>query len=158
MLSKVVPCHCSELACFVGLLSVEEARTYICPILWDLLVDKVAEVRVAAFPLVMSIVRKLQATTETSLTKDEVMVFMRDVTAHIGQSASWVHRQTFVRLVIYILLDGSVADQLTMHCLLPALLSIGRERITNLRITVARGIRELITRHRKFHSQELSDF
>lgn len=114
--------------------------------------DKVAEVRIGAFPLVISLVKKLQASSESSAAKDEaVLIFLREVTAHVGLSNSWMHRQTFVRLVFHILFDGSISDELTAHSLLPMLLTIGQEKITNLRISVARGIRELISRRRKLY-------
>ncbi|GAB1599211.1 serine/threonine-protein phosphatase 4 regulatory subunit 1-like isoform X2 [Argonauta hians] len=126
-----------ELLC--SLFQAEDNSTFLLPIAFTLLSDKVAEVRLAACAVASTLLKQLYNTSEQH--------YQRMVTYLVECFATypnWVKRQVYAHLCWSILEDNSIPPERFAVDFLPSLLGLATDIIPNVRITASKTLSQCV--------------
>ncbi|XP_018409370.1 PREDICTED: serine/threonine-protein phosphatase 4 regulatory subunit 1 isoform X2 [Nanorana parkeri] len=122
------------------LYSARDIYDYLLPIALNLCGDKVSSVRWISFKLVSEMVKKLYLDPNTELALD----VMNKLVEQFCQSSKWSGRQTFVFICQALIEDDCLPmDQFAMH-LMPHLLQLASDRVPNVRVLLAKTLKQTL--------------
>ncbi|XP_064238616.1 serine/threonine-protein phosphatase 4 regulatory subunit 1-like [Aotus nancymaae] len=102
--------------------------------------DKVSEVRWSSFKLVVAILQKLYSNSESALGLN----FINELIIRFRHCSKWVGRQAFAFICQAVVSKECIpVDQFVEH-LLPSLLSLASDPVPNVRILLAKALRQVL--------------
>ncbi|XP_015127195.1 serine/threonine-protein phosphatase 4 regulatory subunit 1 isoform X2 [Diachasma alloeum] len=119
----------------IPLYSTQDVSTYIAPLSFPLLIDKVAAVRHMALALVTQIISYLS--TDDELVTAIIQELRMMLTAN---SSRWTYRQTYALLCSSLLSSEAISGERFSMELLPCLLSLSSDVVPNVRLSVVRTL------------------
>ena len=125
----------------IPLYAAVEVKTHLAPIAVILIRDKVAAVRLSAVQ-VHSIMVK-------TLLEDEgeagrlVRVLLADLVGDLVKSDTWIHRQTYASLALTLFEESALDHTQFAQDVLPNLMELAEDRVPNVRLAVARALKQL---------------
>ncbi|XP_053309279.1 serine/threonine-protein phosphatase 4 regulatory subunit 1-like [Spea bombifrons] len=110
--------------------------------------DKVSEVRWISFKLIVAILQKLYANGETQLGVN----FINELIVRFRHSSKWVGRQAFAFICQAVVQAECIpADQFASH-MLPSLLSLASDPVPNVRVLLAKALKQTLLEKAYFTS------
>ncbi|KAM4691995.1 serine/threonine-protein phosphatase 4 regulatory subunit 1-like [Rhinophrynus dorsalis] len=110
--------------------------------------DKVSEVRWISFRLIVAILRKFYANGENELGVN----FINELTVQFRHSSKWVGRQAFAFICQVVVQQECIpADQFVTH-LLPSLLTLASDPVPNVRVLLAKALKQTLLEKAYFTS------
>ncbi|KAJ0068300.1 hypothetical protein NL108_004643, partial [Boleophthalmus pectinirostris] len=129
-----------QLILIIELYSHYDVYDYLRQIALTLCSDKVSEVRWISYKLVVEILQKLYA----SGANDLGLNFINELTVRFCHCPKWVGRQAFAFICQAIVEEECMPmDQFSQH-LLPSLLSLSSDPVANVRVLVAKALRQSV--------------
>ncbi|XP_035007072.1 serine/threonine-protein phosphatase 4 regulatory subunit 1 isoform X1 [Hippoglossus stenolepis] len=129
-----------QLIMIIELYSHYDVYDYLRQIALTLCSDKVSEVRWISYKLVVEILQKLYA----SGADDLGMNFINELTVRFCHCPKWVGRQAFAFICQAIVEEDCMPmEQFSQH-LLPSLLSLSSDPVANVRVLVAKALRQSV--------------
>ncbi|KAK7916348.1 hypothetical protein WMY93_012109 [Mugilogobius chulae] len=129
-----------QLILIIELYSHYDVYDYLRQIALTLCSDKVSEVRWISYKLVVEILQKLYA----SGADDLGLNFINELTVRFCHCPKWVGRQAFAFICQAIVEEECMPmDQFSQH-LLPSLLSLSSDPVANVRVLVAKALRQSV--------------
>uniref|UniRef100_A0A665U568 Uncharacterized protein n=1 Tax=Echeneis naucrates TaxID=173247 RepID=A0A665U568_ECHNA len=129
-----------QLILIIELYSHYDVYDYLRQIALTLCSDKVSEVRWISYKLVVEILQKLYA----SGADDLGLNFINELTVRFCHCPKWVGRQAFAFICQAIVEEDCMPmDQFSQH-LLPSLLSLSSDPVANVRVLVAKALRQSV--------------
>ncbi|CAL1609580.1 unnamed protein product [Knipowitschia caucasica] len=148
-----------QLILIIELYSHYDVYDYLRQIALTLCSDKVSEVRWISYKLVVEILQKLYASGADDLGVN----FINELTVRFCHCPKWVGRQAFAFICQAIVEEECMPmDQFSQH-LLPSLLSLSSDPVANVRVLVAKALRQSVMEKAYFkepgcaYSDELED-
>uniref|UniRef100_A0A3Q3L6C0 Protein phosphatase 4, regulatory subunit 1-like n=1 Tax=Mastacembelus armatus TaxID=205130 RepID=A0A3Q3L6C0_9TELE len=147
-----------QLILIIELYSHHDVYDYLRQIALTLCSDKVSEVRWISYKLVVEILQKLY----TCGADDLGLNFMNELTVRFCHCSKWVGRQAFAFICQVLEEDCMPMEQFSQH-LLPSLLSLSSDPVANVRVLVAKALRQSVMEKAYFkepgcaYSDELED-
>uniref|UniRef100_A0A674PAV3 Protein phosphatase 4 regulatory subunit 1 n=1 Tax=Takifugu rubripes TaxID=31033 RepID=A0A674PAV3_TAKRU len=147
-----------QLILIIELYSHYDVYDYLRQIALTLCSDKVSEVRWISYKLVVEILQKLY----TCGSDDLGLNFINELTVRFCHCPKWVGRQAFAFICQVLEEDCMPMDQFSQH-LLPSLLSLSSDPVANVRVLVAKALRQSIMEKAYFkepgcaYSEELEE-
>ncbi|KAB7507718.1 Serine/threonine-protein phosphatase 4 regulatory subunit 1 [Armadillidium nasatum] len=129
-----------QLAPISELFTSEECSKHICPITFDLMADKVVEIRRTCFVVVSQLAKQLLDEEGNSY----IVPFSNKLIEDFAQADTWTKRQSFAYVVGQIIKDSSLPLPVVYSLLLPKFLELASDRVANIRLVVARIINTII--------------
>uniref|UniRef100_A0AAY4A824 WW-binding domain-containing protein n=1 Tax=Denticeps clupeoides TaxID=299321 RepID=A0AAY4A824_9TELE len=137
-----------QLILIIDLYSHNDVYDYLRQIALSLCSDKVSEVRWISYKLVVEILQKLYS----SGADDLGLNFANELVLRFCHCPKWVGRQAFAFVCQAIVEDRSMPmDQFAQH-LLPSLLSLTSDPVANVRVLVAKALRQSVVENAYFKS------
>uniref|UniRef100_A0AAY4A8C5 Putative WW-binding domain-containing protein n=1 Tax=Denticeps clupeoides TaxID=299321 RepID=A0AAY4A8C5_9TELE len=134
-----------QLILIIDLYSHNDVYDYLRQIALSLCSDKVSEVRWISYKLVVEILQKLYS----SGADDLGLNFANELVLRFCHCPKWVGRQAFAFVCQAIVEDRSMPmDQFAQH-LLPSLLSLTSDPVANVRVLVAKALRQSVVENGK---------
>ncbi|CAN0275795.1 unnamed protein product [Lampetra fluviatilis] len=127
-----------QLILLLGLYASKDVFDHLCPIAFQLCSDKVAEVRWISYKLVSEIVRKL------SSSRDLLQLFLEQIISKFLAGSKWNSRQTFAYICQAIAEEDCLAWEDFGLLLLPRLLELVPDPVPNVRILLAKTLRQAV--------------
>uniref|UniRef100_A0A671U1G2 Uncharacterized protein n=1 Tax=Sparus aurata TaxID=8175 RepID=A0A671U1G2_SPAAU len=128
-----------QLILIIELYSHYDVYDYLRQIALTLCSDKVSEVRWISYKLVVEILQKLYACGADDLGLN----FINELTVRFCHCPKWVGRQAFAFICQVCSEDCMPMDQFSQH-LLPSLLSLSSDPVANVRVLVAKALRQSV--------------
>ncbi|XP_053723819.1 serine/threonine-protein phosphatase 4 regulatory subunit 1 [Synchiropus splendidus] len=129
-----------QLILIIELYSQYDVYDYLRQIALTLCSDKVSEVRWISYKLVVEILQKLY----TSGADELGLNFINELTVRFCHCPKWVGRQAFAFICQAIVEEDCMPmDQFSQH-LLPSLLSLSSDPVANVRVLVAKALRQSV--------------
>uniref|UniRef100_A0A8C6T544 Putative WW-binding domain-containing protein n=1 Tax=Neogobius melanostomus TaxID=47308 RepID=A0A8C6T544_9GOBI len=129
-----------QLILIIELYSHYDVYDYLRQIALTLCSDKVSEVRWISYKLVVEILQKLYACGADELGLN----FINEITVRFCHCPKWVGRQAFAFICQAIVEEECMPmDQFSQH-LLPSLLSLSSDPVANVRVLVAKALRQSV--------------
>ncbi|XP_041837312.1 serine/threonine-protein phosphatase 4 regulatory subunit 1 [Melanotaenia boesemani] len=129
-----------QLILIIELYSHYDVYDYLRQIALTLCSDKVSEVRWISYKLVVEILQKLYACGANDLGLN----FINELTVRFCHCPKWVGRQAFAFICQAIVEEDCMPmDQFSQH-LLPSLLSLSSDPVANVRVLVAKALRQSV--------------
>uniref|UniRef100_A0A7N8WQP7 Protein phosphatase 4, regulatory subunit 1-like n=1 Tax=Mastacembelus armatus TaxID=205130 RepID=A0A7N8WQP7_9TELE len=148
-----------QLILIIELYSHHDVYDYLRQIALTLCSDKVSEVRWISYKLVVEILQKLY----TCGADDLGLNFMNELTVRFCHCSKWVGRQAFAFICQAVVEEDCMPmEQFSQH-LLPSLLSLSSDPVANVRVLVAKALRQSVMEKAYFkepgcaYSDELED-
>merc|ERR1711935_1041847 len=126
----------------IPLYTAEEVKTHLAPIAVILIRDKVAAVRTSAVGVHSVMVKTLLEEDQSS---GLVRVLLADLISELVKSDSWIHRQTYATLALTLFLESSLDHTQFAQDVLPNLMELAEDKVPNVRLVVARTLKNLRT-------------
>nr|XP_058897244.1 serine/threonine-protein phosphatase 4 regulatory subunit 1 isoform X5 [Kogia breviceps] len=129
-----------QLILLLELYSPRDIYDYLRPIALNLCADKVSSVRWISYKLVGEMVRKLHRAAPPTFGVD----LIRELVESFGRCPRWSGRQAFVFVCQTVIEDECLPmDQFAMH-LMPHLLTLANDRVPNVRVLLAKTLRQTL--------------
>ncbi|XP_073926522.1 serine/threonine-protein phosphatase 4 regulatory subunit 1 isoform X2 [Castor canadensis] len=129
-----------QLILLLELYSPRDVYDYLRPIALNLCADKVSSVRWISYKLVSEMVKKLH--TETPPTFGVELI--NELVENFGRCPKWSGRQAFVFVCQTVIEDDCLPmDQFAVH-LMPHLLTLANDRVPNVRVLLAKTLRQTL--------------
>lgn len=129
-----------QLILLLELYSPRDVYDYLRPIALNLCADKVSSVRWISYKLVSEMVRKLHQAAPPSFGVD----LIRELVESFGRCPRWSGRQAFVFVCQTVIEDDCLPmDQFALH-LMPHLLTLANDRVPNVRVLLAKTLRQTL--------------
>ncbi|KAM5157439.1 serine/threonine-protein phosphatase 4 regulatory subunit 1 isoform 2-T2 [Mantella aurantiaca] len=129
-----------QLILLLELYSARDINDYLLPIAMNLCGDKVSSVRWISYKLVSEIVKKLYLAPNPTLALD----VMNKLVEQFCQSTKWSGRQTFVFICQALIEEDCLPmEQFAMH-LMPHLLQLASDRVPNVRVLLAKTLKQTL--------------
>ncbi|XP_042786507.1 serine/threonine-protein phosphatase 4 regulatory subunit 1-like isoform X6 [Panthera leo] len=129
-----------QLILILELYNPHDVYDYLMHIALKLCADKVSEVRWISFKLVVAILQKFYSHSESALG----LAFVHELIVRFRHCAKWVGRQAFAFICQAVVSEECIpADQFVEH-LLPSLLSLVSDPVPNVRVLLARALRQTL--------------
>ncbi|XP_040288863.1 serine/threonine-protein phosphatase 4 regulatory subunit 1 isoform X1 [Bufo bufo] len=129
-----------QLILLLELYSPRDVYDYLLPIALTLCGDKVSSVRWISFKLISEIVKKLYLAPSPTLALD----LMNRLVEQFCKSLKWSGRQTFVFICQALLEEDCLPmEQFAMH-LMPHLLQLASDRVPNVRVLLAKTLKQTL--------------
>uniref|UniRef100_A0A673LYX9 Serine/threonine-protein phosphatase 4 regulatory subunit 1-like n=1 Tax=Sinocyclocheilus rhinocerous TaxID=307959 RepID=A0A673LYX9_9TELE len=142
-----------QLILIIELYSHNDVYDYLRQIALNLCSDKVSEVRWISYKLVVEILQKLYACEAHDLGLN----FINELIMRFCHCSKWVGRQAFAFICQAIVEEDCMPmDQFAQH-LLPSLLSLSSDPVPNVRVLVAKALRQSVLEKRSAYSDELEE-
>ncbi|KAM8945739.1 serine/threonine-protein phosphatase 4 regulatory subunit 1-like [Pelodytes ibericus] len=137
-----------QLILILELYNPKDVYDYLRIIALTLCSDKVSEVRWISFKLVVAILHKLYANGEQQLGIN----FINELIVQFRHSSKWVGRQAFAFICQAVVQKECIpADQFALH-LLPNLLSLASDPVPNVRVLLAKALKQTLLEKAYFTS------
>ncbi|XP_073539159.1 serine/threonine-protein phosphatase 4 regulatory subunit 1-like isoform X2 [Phyllobates terribilis] len=137
-----------QLILILELYSPKDVYDYLRVIALMLCSDKVSEVRWIAFKLIVEILRKFYANGENELGIN----FINELIVQFRHSSKWVGRQAFAFICQAVVQEECMpAEQFVIH-LLPNLLSLASDPVPNVRVLLAKALKQTLLEKAYFTS------
>uniref|UniRef100_A0A4W6E5G8 Uncharacterized protein n=1 Tax=Lates calcarifer TaxID=8187 RepID=A0A4W6E5G8_LATCA len=142
-----------QLILIIELYSHYDVYDYLRQIALTLCSDKVSEVRWISYKLVVEILQKLYACGADDLGLN----FINELTVRFCHCPKWVGRQAFAFICQAIVEEDCMPmEQFSQH-LLPSLLSLSSDPVANVRVLVAKALRQSVMEKGCAYSDELEE-
>ncbi|XP_053322615.1 serine/threonine-protein phosphatase 4 regulatory subunit 1 isoform X2 [Spea bombifrons] len=129
-----------QLILLLELYSARDIYDYLLPIALNLCGDKVSSVRWISYKLVSEMVKKLYLAPNPAL----VLNLINKLVEEFCQSAKWSGRQTFVFICQALIEDDCLPmEQFAIH-LMPHLLQLASDRVPNVRVLLAKTLKQTL--------------
>ncbi|XP_019492918.1 PREDICTED: serine/threonine-protein phosphatase 4 regulatory subunit 1-like isoform X1 [Hipposideros armiger] len=129
-----------QLILILELYSPSDVYDYLMHIALKLCADRVSEVRWVSFKLVVAILQKLYSSSESTLG----LKFINELVVRFRHCPKWVGRQAFAVICQAVVSAECVpVDQFVEH-LLPSLLSLASDPVPNVRVLLAKALRQTL--------------
>ncbi|XP_071660349.1 serine/threonine-protein phosphatase 4 regulatory subunit 1 isoform X5 [Patagioenas fasciata] len=129
-----------QLILLLDLYSARDIYDYLRPIAFSLCADKVSSVRWISYKLVSEMVKKLYMASTSTF----VVNLMNELVEKFCKCRKWSGRQTFVFICQTISEDDCLPmDQFAVH-LLPHLLHLASDRVPNVRVLLAKTLKQTL--------------
>ncbi|XP_051466609.1 serine/threonine-protein phosphatase 4 regulatory subunit 1 isoform X3 [Apus apus] len=129
-----------QLILLLDLYSARDIYDYLRPIAFSLCADKVSSVRWISYKLVSEMVKKLYMASTSTFVVD----LMNELVEKFCKCPKWSGRQTFVFICQTISEDDCLPmDQFAVH-LLPHLLHLASDRVPNVRVLLAKTLKQTL--------------
>ncbi|XP_063307639.1 serine/threonine-protein phosphatase 4 regulatory subunit 1 isoform X2 [Pelobates fuscus] len=129
-----------QLILLLELYSARDIYDYLLPIALNLCGDKVSSVRWISYKLVSEMVKKLYLAPTQTLVLD----LMNKLVEQFCRSSKWSGRQTFVFICQALIEDDCLPmDQFALH-LMPHLLHLASDRVPNVRVLLAKTLKQTL--------------
>lgn len=129
-----------QLILLLELYSARDVYDYLRPIALNLCADKVSSVRWISYKLVSEMVKKLHLATPLTFGVD----LIHELVENFGRCPKWSGRQAFVFVCQTVLEDDCLPmDQFALH-LMPHLLTLANDRVPNVRVLLAKTLRQTL--------------
>nr|XP_010956405.1 PREDICTED: serine/threonine-protein phosphatase 4 regulatory subunit 1 [Camelus bactrianus] len=129
-----------QLILLLELYSPRDVYDYLRPIALSLCADKVSSVRWISYKLVSEMVRKLHRAAPPSFGVD----LIHELVENFGRCPRWSGRQAFVFVCQTVIEDDCLPmDQFALH-LMPHLLTLANDRVPNVRVLLAKTLRQTL--------------
>ncbi|XP_036679023.1 serine/threonine-protein phosphatase 4 regulatory subunit 1 isoform X2 [Balaenoptera musculus] len=129
-----------QLILLLELYSPRDIYDYLRPIALNLCADKVSSVRWISYKLVGEMVRKLHRAAPPTFGVD----LIRELVESFGRCPRWSGRQAFVFVCQTVIEDECLPmDQFAVH-LMPHLLTLANDRVPNVRVLLAKTLRQTL--------------
>ncbi|XP_036276094.1 serine/threonine-protein phosphatase 4 regulatory subunit 1-like isoform X7 [Pipistrellus kuhlii] len=129
-----------QLILILELYNPNEVYDYLMHIALKLCADKVSEVRWISFRLVVAILQKFYSNSESALGVN----FIAELILRFRHCSKWVGRQAFAFICQAVVSEECIpVDQFVEH-LLPSLLSLASDPVPNVRVMLARALRQTL--------------
>ncbi|XP_019065238.2 serine/threonine-protein phosphatase 4 regulatory subunit 1 isoform X2 [Fukomys damarensis] len=129
-----------QLILLLELYSPRDVYDYLRPIALNLCADKVSSVRWISYKLVSEMVKKLHAASPPTFGAD----LIRELVENFGRCPRWLGRQAFVFVCQTVIEDDCLPmDQFAVH-LMPHLLMLANDRVPNVRVLLAKTLRQTL--------------
>ncbi|KAJ7414037.1 Serine/threonine-protein phosphatase 4 regulatory subunit 1 [Willisornis vidua] len=129
-----------QLILLLDLYSARDIYDYLRPIAFSLCADKVSSVRWISYKLVSEMVKKLYMASTSTLVID----LMNELVEKFCRCHKWSGRQTFVFICQTISEDDCLPmDQFAVH-LLPHLLHLASDKVPNVRVLLAKTLKQTL--------------
>ncbi|XP_036906262.1 serine/threonine-protein phosphatase 4 regulatory subunit 1 isoform X4 [Sturnira hondurensis] len=127
-----------QLILLLELYSPRDVYDYLRPIALNLCADKVSSVRWISYKLVSEMVKKLHMATPPTFGVD----LIQELVENFGRCPKWSGRQAFVFVCQTVIEDDCLPmDQFAVH-LMPHLLTLANDRVPNVRVLLAKTLRQ----------------
>uniref|UniRef100_G3T977 Protein phosphatase 4 regulatory subunit 1 n=1 Tax=Loxodonta africana TaxID=9785 RepID=G3T977_LOXAF len=127
-----------QLILLLELYSPRDVYDYLRPIALNLCADKVSSVRWISYKLVSEMVKKLYVATPPTFGVD----LINELVENFGRCHKWSGRQAFVFVCQTVIEDDCLPmDQFALH-LMPHLLTLANDRVPNVRVLLAKTLRQ----------------
>ncbi|XP_021042210.1 serine/threonine-protein phosphatase 4 regulatory subunit 1 isoform X1 [Mus caroli] len=129
-----------QLILLLELYSPRDVYDYLRPIALNLCADKVSSVRWVSYKLVSEMVKKLHTATPPTFGVD----LINELVENFGRCPKWSGRQAFVFVCQTVIEDDCLPmDQFAVH-LMPHLLTLANDRVPNVRVLLAKTLRQTL--------------
>lgn len=129
-----------QLILILELYNPNEVYDYLMHIALKLCADKVSEVRWISFRLVVAILQKFYSNSESALGVN----FINELILRFRHCSKWVGRQAFAFICQAVVREECIpVDQFVEH-LLPSLLSLASDPVPNVRVLLAKALRQTL--------------
>ncbi|XP_071067898.1 serine/threonine-protein phosphatase 4 regulatory subunit 1-like isoform X3 [Dasypus novemcinctus] len=129
-----------QLILILELYNPSDVYEYLMHIALKLCADKVSEVRWISFKLVVAILQKFYSNSESALGLN----FINELIIRFRHCAKWVGRQAFAFICQAVVSEECIpVDQFVEH-LLPSLLSLASDPVPNVRVLLAKALRQTL--------------
>ncbi|XP_032243568.1 serine/threonine-protein phosphatase 4 regulatory subunit 1-like isoform X2 [Phoca vitulina] len=129
-----------QLILILELYNPNDVYDYLMHIALKLCADKVSEVRWISFKLVVAILQKFYSHSERALGLN----FISELIVRFRHCAKWVGRQAFAFICQAVVSEECIpVDQFVEH-LLPSLLSLASDPVPNVRVLLAKALRQTL--------------
>ncbi|XP_055994113.1 serine/threonine-protein phosphatase 4 regulatory subunit 1 isoform X1 [Sorex fumeus] len=129
-----------QLILLLELYSPRDIYDYLRPIALNLCADKVSSVRWISYKLVSEMVKKLHMATPPTFGVD----LINELVENFGRCPKWSGRQAFVFVCQTVIEDDCLPmDQFAVH-LMPHLLTLANDRVPNVRVLLAKTLRQTL--------------
>uniref|UniRef100_A0A2K5QIH3 Putative WW-binding domain-containing protein n=1 Tax=Cebus imitator TaxID=2715852 RepID=A0A2K5QIH3_CEBIM len=129
-----------QLILILELYSPNDVYDYLMHIALKLCADKVSEVRWISFKLVVAILQKFYSNSESALGLN----FIHELIIRFRHCSKWVGRQAFAFICQAVVSKECIPmDQFVEH-LLPSLLSLASDPVPNVRVLLAKALRQVL--------------
>uniref|UniRef100_A0A8C5K8C8 Serine/threonine-protein phosphatase 4 regulatory subunit 1 n=2 Tax=Jaculus jaculus TaxID=51337 RepID=A0A8C5K8C8_JACJA len=129
-----------QLILLLELYSPRDVYDYLRPIALNLCADKVSSVRWISYKLVGEMVKKLNTATPPTFGVD----LIHELVENFGRCPKWSGRQAFVFVCQTVIEDDCLPmDQFAVH-LMPHLLTLANDRVPNVRVLLAKTLRQTL--------------
>ncbi|XP_069324371.1 serine/threonine-protein phosphatase 4 regulatory subunit 1 isoform X2 [Eulemur rufifrons] len=129
-----------QLILLLELYSPRDVYDYLRPIALNLCADKVSSVRWISYKLVSEMVKKLHTATPPTFGVD----LINELVENFGRCPKWSGRQAFVFVCQTVIEDDCLPmDQFAVH-LMPHLLTLANDRVPNVRVLLAKTLRQTL--------------
>ncbi|XP_062954198.1 serine/threonine-protein phosphatase 4 regulatory subunit 1-like isoform X4 [Cynocephalus volans] len=129
-----------QLILILELYNPNDVYDYLMHIALKLCADKVSEVRWISFKLVVAILQKFYSNSESALGLN----FISELIVRFRHCSKWVGRQAFAFICQAVVSEECVpVDQFVEH-LLPSLLSLASDPVPNVRVLLAKALRQTL--------------
>uniref|UniRef100_A0A673JLV1 Serine/threonine-protein phosphatase 4 regulatory subunit 1-like n=1 Tax=Sinocyclocheilus rhinocerous TaxID=307959 RepID=A0A673JLV1_9TELE len=142
-----------QLILIIELYSHNDVYDYLRQIALNLCSDKVSEVRWISYKLVSHILQKLYACEAHDLGLN----FINELIMSFCHCPKWVGRQAFAFICQAIVEEDCMPMDQFAHHLLPSLLSLSSDPVPNVRVLVAKALRQSVLEKRSAYSDELEE-
>ncbi|OWK01837.1 hypothetical protein Celaphus_00017718, partial [Cervus elaphus hippelaphus] len=135
-----------QLILLLELYSPRDVYDYLRPIALNLCADKVSSVRWISYKLVSEMVRKLHQAAPPTFGAD----LIQELVESFGRCPRWSGRQAFVFVCQTVIEDDWLPmDQFAVH-LMPHLLTLANDRVPNVRVLLAKTLRQTLLEKEHF--------
>lgn len=129
-----------QLILLLELYSPRDVYDYLRPIALNLCADKVSSVRWISYKLVSEMVKKLHMATPPTFGVD----LINELVENFGRCPKWSGRQAFVFVCQTVIEDDCLPmDQFAVY-LMPHLLTLANDRVPNVRVLLAKTLRQTL--------------
>ncbi|XP_066090905.1 serine/threonine-protein phosphatase 4 regulatory subunit 1-like isoform X4 [Saccopteryx bilineata] len=129
-----------QLILILELYNPNDIYDYLMHIALKLCADKVSEVRWVSFKLVVAILQKFYSNSESALGLN----FINELIVRFRHCSKWVGRQAFAFICQTVVSEECIpVDQFVEH-LLPSLLSLASDPVPNVRVLLAKALRQTL--------------
>ncbi|XP_074064858.1 serine/threonine-protein phosphatase 4 regulatory subunit 1 isoform X3 [Macrotis lagotis] len=137
-----------QLVLLLDLYSPRDVYDYLRPIALNLCADKVSSVRWISYKLISEMVKKLHMATPSTFGVD----LINELVENFGRCPKWSGRQTFVFVCQTVIEDDCLPmDQFAVH-LMPHLLNLANDSVPNVRVLLAKTLRQTLLEKEYFIS------
>ncbi|KAE8574465.1 hypothetical protein XENTR_v10003441 [Xenopus tropicalis] len=137
-----------QLILILELYNPRDVYDYLRSIAMTLCSDKVSEVRWISYKLIVEILKKFFANGETEMGIN----FINELVVQFRHSSKWVGRQAFAFICQAVVQEECIpAEQFVIH-LLPSLLSLASDPVPNVRVLLAKALKQTLLEKAYFTS------
>ncbi|XP_045836971.1 serine/threonine-protein phosphatase 4 regulatory subunit 1-like isoform X1 [Meles meles] len=129
-----------QLILILELYNPNDVHDYLMQIALKLCADKVSEVRWISFRLVVAILQKFASHSESALG----LSFISELIVRFRHCAKWVGRQAFAFICQAVVDEECIPVEQFVEHLLPSLLSLASDPVPNVRVLLAKALRQTL--------------